>query len=135
MNRSLRFIGMTLTLVALVLCSAVLPPSIRADEPQQEESVTHVEWSATEQEWEDFKAQLKGLDVQEYEDGAAPYADAPVTESWTSKEMSAQDLAEWVKSQPSQNLADRCTIIRIKVRIVTRWGDIIIEVIVRICDE
>ena len=135
MNKSLRSIWMRLSFIALILVSGLMTEPLRASELKQRESVVHVEWRATEQELQELLAELKGLDIQKYEgDATSPYADVPVTASWTSEEMSAKDVADWVKSQPYQELtAGPCVTVRITVRVYNSGHWTTVRLYVRVC--
>lgn len=135
MNVSRRSVYMLLTLVALSIFSAFAPHATAAKASAKEE-VVHVQWNTTEAEYKAFQSQLQDLDVQTFTDGAvAPYADVPVSESFTSKDMSGADLAAWVRDQASNNMAAACTVIRVAIRIDTPIGPITGQIIIRICNE
>jgi hypothetical protein len=135
MNKSLRTLWMRLSFVVLILAGGLMTQPLHASELKQKESVVHVGWSATEQDLQDLLQELKGLDVQKYDDEAtAPYSDVPVTASWTSAEMSAGDLASWVRSQPYQGLvAGPCVLVRITIQIYSGGHWTTVRVYVRVC--
>lgn len=136
MSKRVRTIGLIVSLIALLLCSAVTPRSLQANDAKSAETVIHAQWSGNEQEWNDFLAEFKETEYQLYKDGArSPYADTPITQSWTSKEMSAQALAAWVKHAPA-DLAGRCWTVTITGRIwVTPVTPIQVEFTIRICQD
>lgn len=136
MNKRLRSMGMIIALVVMLLYSTAMPRTLHASDAKAEETVVHVQWSGNEQEWDQFLAELKGMDYQVYKDGAkSPFAETPISQNWTSKEMSAQALAAWVQ-QPPADMAARYWNVTITGRIwLTNTRYIEIEVTIRICEE
>jgi hypothetical protein len=138
MNKTIRSFIMLFSLVAMILVGVALPRPLQASDEKGKDDAIHVEWTATEQELQELLAQLKGQDVQFAEGTSKEAAAIPVTEKWTSKEMSAQALAEWVKNPPQRNMrAGHCFNITITGRIwVPIFHDFItFEFTIRVCEE
>ena len=139
MYKTIRSFVMLFSLVAMLLASVAMPRPLQAKAVKGEDTVVHVEWTATEAELQTLLAQLKGQDVQFTEGSVSSAAAAmPVTASWTSKEMSPEALAAWVQQPSSLSMmAGRCWSVTITGRvwhpIVREWIDF--EVTVRICED